>query len=97
MLLTDKEEVIIATIATTGYLPRAMVMAKSVKKHMPETKVIVCIVEEKIPQHTNGLSAYFDKVILAKNLGFPTFINLSFNIINSKGLMHVKPNYYFIY
>lgn len=85
MLLTDKAEVILATIATTGYLPQAMVMAKSVKRHMPEIKVIICIVEEKLPQHTKGLSACFDEIILAKNLGVPNFYQFIFQYNQFEG------------
>ncbi|WHH59686.1 hypothetical protein [Petroclostridium sp. X23] len=48
-------------------------MAKSVKEHMSNCKVIACIVEDKMPDKTKSLDTYFDDVILAKNLGFPNF------------------------
>lgn len=85
MLLTDQEEVIFTTVATAGYLPQAMVMAKSVKKYMPESKVIVCIVEEKIPQKAKSSNICFDEIILAKNLGFPNFYRFIFQYNQFEG------------
>jgi hypothetical protein len=73
MSLTDKKEVIYTTVTTASYLPRAMIMAKSVKRHMPDCKVIVCIVEDKMPVNKERLNAYFDHIILAKDLGFSNF------------------------
>ena len=84
MLLTD-QGVIFTTVATASYLPRAMTMALSVKKQMPGGKVIVCLVEEKIPKTAGGLNAYFDEVILAKNLGFSNFYRFIFQYNQFEG------------
>lgn len=73
MPLIDKKEVIYTTVTTTSYLPRAMLMAKSVKKHMPNCKVIACIVEDKIPVNRERLHNYFDDVVLASDIGISNF------------------------
>ncbi len=86
MLLTNKEEIVFTTVATAGYLPQATVMAKSVKKHMPGTKVIVCIVEKKVPPKTESiLNTCFDEIILAKNLGFTNFNQFIFQYNRFEG------------
>lgn len=85
MLLTDQNGVIFATVATTSYLPRAMTMALSVKKQMPDCKVICCLVEEKIPDTPRNLNTYFDEVILAKNLGFSNFYRFIFQYNQFEG------------
>lgn len=63
---------IIGTIATTNHLPRAMVMAKSVKEHMPDARVILCLLERERHSSLKAV-AYFDSVVLAKELGFEHF------------------------
>lgn len=85
MLLIDHNGVIFTTVATASYLPRAMVMAKSVKKQMPGGKFILCLVEEKIPATVKDLNACFDKVILAKNLGFSNFYRFIFQYSQFEG------------
>ena len=77
MSLTYQDGVIFSTVATASYLPQAIVMAKSVKKQMPGCKVTVCLVEEKISDGAL-LDTYFDRVILAKNLGFSNFYRFIF-------------------
>lgn len=58
---------IIGTVTSAGYLPRAMIMAISVKKHMPGSKVVVGIIEDKIPEPALRFP-YFDEVILMKDI-----------------------------
>ncbi|MGE5607188.1 MAG: hypothetical protein ACM3YE_16045 [Bacteroidota bacterium] len=85
MSLTYYNGVIFTTVATANYLPRAMVMAKSVKRWMPEGKVILCLVEEKIPEAVKKLHDPFDDVILAKNLGFSNFYRFIFQYSRFEG------------
>lgn len=47
-------------------------MAKSIKKHMPDAKVNLCMVEENIPQQARDFP-FYDHIVLAKDLGFPNF------------------------
>ncbi|CAM4080324.1 hypothetical protein L1N85_08955 [Paenibacillus alkaliterrae] len=58
---------IIGTIASGGYLPRAMAMARSVKEHMPKTRVVVGIIEDKMPGEALHCP-FFDEVILMKEI-----------------------------
>jgi hypothetical protein len=57
---------IIYTVTCADNLHEARVMAKSVKRHMPNVKVILCLAEKTIhPAAVRG--ALFDEVILAKD------------------------------
>lgn len=85
MSLTDRNRVIFTTVATTSYLPQAIVMAKSVKKQMPGCKVIVCLVEERISDVANNLDACFDEVVLANKLGFSDFYRFIFQYNQFEG------------
>lgn len=83
MTVAYQNGVIFTTVATASYLPQAMVMAKSIKKQMPGCKVIVCLVEEKMPDAVKNSS--FDEVILAKNLGFSNFNRFIFQYNQFEG------------
>jgi hypothetical protein len=67
-----RDHMIICNVTTTRYLPEAIVMAKSAKAHMSNSKVVVCLVEESIHPLASSCP-YFDRVILAKNIGFTNF------------------------
>ena len=84
-MLLNQNKIIFTTVATTSYLPQTMVMAKSVKKQIPSCKVIVCLVEEKIPDGAKNTITCFDEVILAKNLGFPDFYRFIFQYNQFEG------------
>lgn len=47
-------------------------MAKSLKVHDPKALLAVCVVEEEMPIEAKGVSI-FDKVVLAKDLGYRNF------------------------
>lgn len=85
MTVAYQNGVIFTTVATASYLPQAMVMAKSVKKQMSNCKVVVCLVEEKIPDGAKNTITCFDEVILAKNLGFPDFYRFIFQYNQFEG------------
>lgn len=58
---------IVGTVSCVSYLPRAMIMAKSIKAQMPGCRVIVGIIEEEMP--SSALQCpYFDEVVLVKNI-----------------------------
>lgn len=83
MSLTYQDGIIFTTVMTASYLPQATVMAKSIKKQIPLCKVIVCLVEEKIPDAVKN--SCFDEVVLAKNLGFPDFYRFIFQYNQFEG------------
>lgn len=56
---------IFGTVISACYLPRAMILARSIKKHMPKSKIIVGLIEEEIPVSAFRFP-YFDEVILMK-------------------------------
>ncbi|WP_221564747.1 hypothetical protein [Alkalihalobacillus sp. TS-13] len=59
---------IFCTSVCSNHLARAKVLAISLKKHIPDSKLIVCLVEKDHPPLIeNDLS--FDEVVLAKDLG----------------------------
>lgn len=75
---------IISTVTAGNYLHRAKIMARSVKRHMPEAKVIICLVEKDMLQEATNVP-WFDEVILAKDLGIPHFpqLMLKYNVLEA--------------
>ncbi len=49
-----------------------MVLAKSAKQYNPGIKMIICLLEREIPEEIKSFP-YFDKIVLAKDLGFENF------------------------
>lgn len=58
---------IVGTVSSAGYLPSAMIMARSVKEHMPDSRIIIGIIEETMPGEALQCP-YFDEVILMKEI-----------------------------
>lgn len=63
---------IICTMTTASHVFRAKVMANSAKRHHPDAKVVVCLIEKTL-HPAAGKFASFDHVLLAKDLGIPNF------------------------
>lgn len=63
---------LICTSTCTNYLPKAMVLAETLKQCNPRRRFLVCLVEKKAPPEAVDYP-HFDAVILAKDLGFPYF------------------------
>lgn len=61
---------IIGTISTFNHVPRALVLAKSIKTCMPRVKVVLCLIENHATDELYQ-SPYLDSVVLAKDLGIP--------------------------
>ncbi|MEH7548334.1 MULTISPECIES: hypothetical protein [Bacillaceae] len=80
---------IIFTVTTTRFLSEAMVMAKSAKKHIPTSTVVVCLVEESIHPAASSCQ-FFDHVILAKDLGFKNFYKHIFKYKALEAVTSVK-------
>lgn len=58
---------IITTVSSAGHLPRAMILAKSIKEHMPACTVVVGLMEDSIPMEAAAFP-YFDEIVLLKHL-----------------------------
>ncbi|WP_240415741.1 glycosyltransferase [Paenibacillus periandrae] len=63
---------IVTTSICANYLPKAMVLAKSLKETNPNTQFIVCLLEREIHPAARSCE-HFDNVVLAKDLGFEHF------------------------
>nr|WP_158587414.1 glycosyltransferase [Neobacillus notoginsengisoli] len=65
-------------------------MAKSLKKHQPNSKVVLCLLEETIHPAAKN-STNFDEIILAKDLGIPDFYQLVFKYTIYESSCAIKP------
>ncbi|MEV5027352.1 glycosyltransferase [Paenibacillus sp. LPE1-1-1.1] len=63
---------IVTTSICANYLPKAMVLAKSIKLVLPEVKFIVCLLEREVHPAAQSFE-YFDEILLAKDLGYEDF------------------------
>lgn len=63
---------IIFTSVCANYIPKAKVLAMSVKKYHPDAKFVVCLIEREVPAFAKNFE-YFDEVILAKDIGIENF------------------------
>lgn len=68
---------LITTSVCGNYLPKAMVMARSVKETNPDCRVVVCLLEHEIPAAVRDFP-YFDAIVLAKELGIDDFERFMF-------------------
>ncbi|MCP3776378.1 hypothetical protein NLX71_24280 [Paenibacillus sp. MZ04-78.2] len=80
---------IVCTVTSASNLHRAKVMARSIKEHEPQAKVVVCLVEKNV--HPLAHFPYFDEVVLAKDLGVPNFPKMIFKYTASEGTTAMKP------
>ncbi|KIL35528.1 hypothetical protein SD71_12760 [Cohnella kolymensis] len=81
---------IIGTIATKSHLPKALVMAESIKEHMPHAKVVLCLVERKMHEPLKHCPV-FDEVVLAKDMGFEDFDRYVFKYDALQATCSLKP------
>lgn len=63
---------VVCTAIAANYLPKAMVLARSLKRTNPNVDVVLCLVEKEINPEAK-LCKYFDHIVLAKDLGFENF------------------------
>ncbi|MFD1884904.1 glycosyltransferase [Paenibacillus wenxiniae] len=63
---------IITTSICANYLPKAIVLARSIKETNPEVRFILCLLERNIHPAAQNCS-YFDDIVLGKDLGFEQF------------------------
>lgn len=70
----QKEDIVVYTSICMNYLPKALVLGESLKKHNPDIKFYVVLLERSIPKEvTNDMYKIIDKIILAKDLGYEDF------------------------
>ncbi|WP_248927695.1 hypothetical protein [Paenibacillus hamazuiensis] len=82
---------IVCTVTCADNLHEAAVMAKSVKRHMNGSKVIVCLAEKTM--HPAALTIrHFDQVVLAASLGIPNFPHYLFKYVLFEGVTSMKPH-----
>ncbi|WP_244834519.1 glycosyltransferase [Clostridium sp. BJN0001] len=63
---------VICTSICANYLPKALVLAKSVKKYIKDATFVVSLVEREIPKYAKEHKE-FDYVVLGKDLGYGNF------------------------
>ncbi len=62
------------TSFTFGYLPRAIVLARTLRQAHPDWRIVALIVDVRPPGYDDGaLRANFDEVVYADELGIPRF------------------------
>ncbi|WP_332632288.1 hypothetical protein [Halalkalibacter flavus] len=81
---------IIGTVAIASHLHKTRILAQSIKKHMNNCKVVVCLIEEAIPQEFHKCH-FFDEIVLAKDLGFENFYKFIFQYDMYEGTLACKP------
>ncbi len=65
------------TSICSNYLPKAMTLAESVKRHCPDAKFVLCLVERDVPEIAAAYP-HFDEVVLAKDAGWDNFDRFMF-------------------
>jgi hypothetical protein len=84
----EHANLIVTTVTSAGNFHRAKVMARSLKEHAPNSKLIVCLVEDQLPPLDIGSD--MDEVILAKDLNIPDFHRNMFKYNVSEGTTSMK-------
>ncbi len=70
----QKGKTIVYTSICMNYLPKALVLGESLKKHNPDIKFYVILLEREIPKEiTEDMYKIIDQIILAKDLGYEDF------------------------
>ena len=70
----NEEKMLVYTSICMNYLPKALVLGDSLKKHNKNIRFFVILVEKEIPEFWPDIANdIIDEVILAKDLGFDDF------------------------
>jgi len=83
---------IVYTSICANYLPKAMALAESVKRHIPDALFVLCLVEREVPEEAS-LFPHFDRVILAKDAGWQDFDAFMFRHTIVEASTAVKPRF----
>lgn len=80
------------TSICSNYLPKAMALAESVKRHNPRARFVLCLVEREVPAVALEFP-HFDEVILAKDAGWEAFDRFMFRHSIVEASTAVKPRF----
>lgn len=80
------------TSICSNYLPKAMALAESVKRHDPEGRFVLCLVEREVPDQARDFP-HFDEVVLAKDAGWEDFDRFMFRHSIVEASTAVKPRF----
>ena len=80
------------TSICANYLPKAMALAESVKRHNPGAVFVLCLVEREVPEIARAF-AHFDDVVLAKDAGWDNFDAFMFRHSIVEASTAVKPRF----
>lgn len=80
------------TSICSNYLPKAMALAESVKRHCKNAKFVLCLVEREVPDVAREFP-HFDEVILSKDAGWDNFDQFMFRHSIVEASTAVKPRF----
>jgi hypothetical protein len=80
------------TSICSNYLPKAMTLAESVKRHCPDAHFVLCLVEREVPDVARDFP-HFDEIILAKDAGWDDFDTFMFRHSIVEASTAVKPRF----
>lgn len=80
------------TSICANYLPKAMALAESVKRHNPDSVFVLCLVEREVPSAARDYP-HFDDVVLAKDAGWDNFDTFMFRHSIVEASTAVKPRF----
>lgn len=80
------------TSICANYLPKAMALAESVKRHNPDAVFVLCLVERDVPDVASNFP-HFDDVVLAKDAGWENFDAFMFRHSIVEASTAVKPRF----
>lgn len=83
---------IVYTSICANYLPKAMALAESVKRHVPDAVFVLCLVERAVAPEAASFP-HFDRVILAKDAGWEDFDAFMFRHTIVEASTAVKPRF----
>ncbi len=80
------------TSICANYLPKAMALAESVKRHCPDARFVLCLVEREVHPAAAAFP-HFDEVVLAKDAGWENFDAFMFRHSIVEASTAVKPRF----
>ena len=80
------------TSICSNYLPKAMALAESLKRHAPDSVFVLCLVEREVPEAAARFP-WFDAIVLAKDAGWDNFDAFVFRHSIVEASTAVKPRF----
>lgn len=80
------------TSICSNYLPKAMALAESVKRHCKNAHFVLCLVEREVPEVARAFP-HFDEIVLAKDAGWDNFDSFMFRHSIVEASTAVKPRF----